>query len=216
MISVIIPVLNEASLLPRTLASVHANSYPHEILVVDGGSSDASTQVAMAEGARVIHSPIKQRAAQMNLGAREARGHTLLFLHADTVLSSESLTAIHRVIVQKRVVGGAFKRRFDHPSRFLKISCWMGNVRSHLFGIYLGDQAIFVKADVFCQLGGFLEMDCFEDLDFSLRLKKVGKTFTLKTPIVSSGRRFIKNGPVRRTFKDFWLIVAFMFGRNKP
>ena len=215
MISVIIPVLNEAHLLYETLQSVSVNTYPHELLVVDGGSSDASIQIAMASGVRVIHSPIKQRAAQMNLGAREARGHTLLFLHADTLLSSQSLTQVAQSVVNRGAVSGAFTRRFDYPSHFLRISCWLSDLRSYLLGIHLGDQGIFVKTEVFHQLGGFREMDCFEDLDLSLRLRKRGRSLILRPPITSSGRRFEYHGPIRQTLKDFWSIVKFMLSKNE-
>ncbi len=214
MISVIIPVLNEASLLPCTLESLKANRHLHEILVVDGGSDDASPEIATTAGVRVIFSPVKQRAAQMNFGAGEARGHTLLFLHADTLLSPNSLAQIAQGLSAKGAVGGAFARRFDHPSCFLKVSCWISDLRSYLFGWYLGDQGIFVKTEVFRQLGGFRTMDIFEDLDLSRRLRQMGKTITLSPPIISSGRRFKKHGPLRRTLKDSWLIGQFLLSRT--
>jgi len=105
-ISIVIPTLNEAELLPDTLARVRANNAPREILVVDGGSSDRTVTLAEAGGARVIHSPHCQRAFQMNLGARHARGEAFLFLHADTWIGPNALAQIEGALTDPTVVGG--------------------------------------------------------------------------------------------------------------
>src|SRR5437762_5162884 len=108
MISVIVPTLNEAEWLPGTLSHVQANQATHEILVVDGGSSDETVALANAAGARVIRSPQSRRAVQMNLGARQARGDVFLFLHADTWIGPDTLDVIEQELSHPPVVGGGF------------------------------------------------------------------------------------------------------------
>ena len=120
MISVIIPALNEAELLPETLNCIRANNATCEVLVVDGGSGDETAQLAEAGGARVIHSPKRQRALQMNLGAQQARGDIFLFLHADTWIGPNALQQIERTLHQPGLVGGGFARRFPERDRCQK------------------------------------------------------------------------------------------------
>lgn len=215
MISVIVPVLNEAGLLSHTLERVKANAFPHEIIVVDGGSTDDSLVMAQRVAVQVLLSPIQQRAAQMNQGAEAAQGDILLFLHADTLLHADALEAIAAKLAAPDAVGGAFARRFDHPSWFLKFSAYIGDLRSIFLKGYLGDQAMFVKTALFRYLNGFRLLDCYEDLDLSLRLRRLGKTFLLRPPIVSSGRRF-ESQPVRRMLADARVITRLLIkSRNR-
>src|SRR5688572_26928043 len=118
MISVIIPTLNEAENLPRSIAAVRSNKIPSEILVVDGGSDDGTREVAAQLSAELILSPVRQRAAQMNLGAQKAEGDVLLFLHADTIIPPSAIEQIQNSLRDPRVGGGAFARQFDSPSAF--------------------------------------------------------------------------------------------------
>jgi hypothetical protein len=214
MISVIVPALNEAALLPATLQALAANSCPHEVLVVDGGSADATVSLAGAAGARVLHSARRQRAAQMNLGAQAARGDTLLFLHADTRLPPRALGDIQTALAEPRTVGGAFLRWFDSPSGLLRWSCRVGHWRARLAGWFLGDQGIFARRQTFRDLAGFHEWDMFEDLDFSRRLKRCGRVAFLETPVVSSGRRFAARGPLAVTLRDVWVTCLYLAGRQ--
>ena len=143
MIAVIIPTLNEAELLPETLNCVRANDAACEVLVVDGGSGDGTVQLAEAGGARIIQSPKRQRAFQMNLGAQEARSDIYLFLHADTLIGPHALQQIEKTLDQPDVVGGGFARRFQGASPVLRLTCRIGECRSRLFGWFFGDQGIF-------------------------------------------------------------------------
>src|SRR5688500_14604573 len=118
MLSIIIPTVNEAAQLPATLASLQAQTVPHEVIVADAQSTDATRDIAMRAGAAVIESPRRQRAAQMNTGAAAARGDALLFLHADTRLAPGALAKISRALRQPGVVGGGFARRYDSRSPF--------------------------------------------------------------------------------------------------
>lgn len=209
MISVIIPTFNEEELLADTLRCINANSAPREIIVVDGGSNDHTVKMAGNAGACVIHSPLRQRAAQMNHGGKEAKGDSLLFLHADTCIPDSAFDCIEKALSDHKVVGGAFTRRFDHPSLFLKVTCRLADWRSLLFGWHFGDQGIFVRKSIFEKASGFLERNRMEDLDFSRRLKHYGKVVTLKPSLLSSGRRFGQI-PIRRTIKDFLITINYL------
>ena len=209
MISVIIPTFNEEELLTATLYCIDANKTPHEIIVVDAGSDDDTVKIVENASARVLHSPLRQRAAQMNYGVKESKGDSLLFLHADTYIPGNAIDCVEQVLANNKVVGGAFTRRFDHPSLFLKLTCQLADIRSRLFGWHFGDQGIFVKRSIFDKVGGFLERNNLEDLDFSCRLKNYGKVVTLNPPLLSSGRRFGQS-PIRRTLKDFLITFNYL------
>lgn len=214
MISVVIPTLNEAALLPATLQAIEANAAPHEVVVVDAGSADATREIATLAGAAVLVSAYGQRASQMNLGARHSRGEVLLFLHADTRLRPDSLVAMERALTRNGVVGGAFARRFDHPSRVVWWSCALADWRGRLTGWFFGDQAIFARREAFAALGGFQEWDVFEDVDFARRLRRLGQTVLLGPPIVSSGRRFARGPAWRRVLGDAWLTCRYALGAD--
>jgi rSAM/selenodomain-associated transferase 2 len=209
MISVVIPTWNEEANLPRTIGAVRQNSVSCELIAVDRGSTDKTSDVATRLGAQVIDSAVLQRAAQMNLGARHATGDILLFLHADTLLPPEGLDCIQRALQSSKVGGGGFARRFDSRSIFLRLTCLLAEFRNRTIGWFLGDQAIFVRRDLFSQLGEFRAMDRFEDLDFSRRLAAVSKLVTLRPRVISSARRFHREGPVARTVSDFLLTMAY-------
>src|SRR5256712_3799 len=196
MISVIIPALNEAELLPETLNCIRANPTAFEMLVVDGGSGDETVQLAEAGGARVIHSPKRQRAFQMNLGAQQARSDIFLFLHADTWIGPHALQQIEKTLDLPGVVGGGFARRFQGASPVLRVTCRIGECRSRLFGWFFGDQGIFARRSGFERAGGFRELPLFEDIDFCRRLSRLGALATLRPPVVSSSRRFDARGSV--------------------
>jgi rSAM/selenodomain-associated transferase 2 len=210
MTSVVIPTLNEEGHLPRTMAAIRENPAPSELIVVDGGSTDATVGIAGKLGAQVIESFMPQRAAQLNLGAQRATGEIILFLHADTLIPSEGLLRIEQALQRKHVGGGGFARRFDSPSLFLRLTCLLAEFRNRAIGWFLGDQAIFVRRELFFQLGGFRPVDQFEDLDFSRRLARAAKTVTLRPPVISSARRFQKEGPFARTLSDFRLTMAHL------
>jgi len=215
-ISVVIPAVNESSTLRPTLAAIRSTVVPFETIVVDGRSSDETAAIAQASGARVVFSPCRQRACQLNLGARHARGQILLFLHADTVLPEGALDQIVDALQDSQTMGGAFARRYASSSRVLRLTCLLARCRNRLIGWHLGDQAMFVRRDVFFQLGGFREVELFEDLDFSRRLKKAGRLVTLLPCVTSSPRRFMRAGPARTILRDFFLTVRYLFIGLEP
>lgn len=210
MISIIIPTLDEADSLGTTIAAARCENTSCEILVVDAGSSDDSVAIAAAAGTRVLESRRRQRAYQLNLGAMHARGEVLLFLHADTLLPRNALPLIVRALENREVAGGAFARRYASASWLLRATCFLALCRNRLIGWHLGDQAMFIRRTTFFQLGGFREVDRFEDLDFSRRLRKFGRTVTLRPPVISSSRRFDQAGPASRTFLDFLLTLRYL------
>ena len=214
MIAVIIPTLNEAELLPETLSCIRANKAACEMLVVDGGSGDETVQLAEAGGARVIHSPKRQRAIQMNLGAQEARSDIFLFLHADTWIGPNALQQIEKTLDQPGLVGGGFARSFQSASPVLRVTCRIGECRSRLLGWFFGDQGIFARRSAFERAGGFRELPLFEDIDFCRRLSRFGTMTTLRPPIVSSSRRFDARGSVRTTISDVWLTMRYLCGAD--
>lgn len=208
-ISIIIPVANEAAALPECLA--HIGTTASEVILVDGGSADASREIAEAWGARVLALPAPDRARQMNHGAGNARGRILLFLHADTWLPANAPAKISHAI-ERGALGGGFARRYRSPSPTLALTCRFAALRNRLFGWHLGDQAIFVRRDIFEKLGGYRDLPIFEDLDFSRRLRRLGRTVTLTPAVFSSARRFAALGPLRTTWNDLLLTRRYLLG----
>lgn len=211
-LSVIIPTLNEVRALDATLAALAGNAVPHEVLVVDGGSTDGTCALAEQRRVRVLTSPEAGRGPQMNAGRAAARGEILLFLHADTLPAPTALAAILHAMAKNGVVGGGFARRYASSSRFLRLTCLLAEWRCRSLGWFLGDQGIFVSATAFDALGGFRDLVPFEDLDFSRRLKSRGRLVTLRPPVVSLPRRFVPRGPLRTTLSDLGLTLRFLCG----
>jgi rSAM/selenodomain-associated transferase 2 len=183
-------------------------------LVVDGGSGDETVPLAKAAGARVILSPKRQRAYQMNLGAQQARGEIFLFLHADTWIGPHALEQIEKTLDQPGLAGGGFARRFQDASPVLHVTCRMGEYRSRLFGWFFGDQGIFARRSAFERAGGFRELPMFEDIDFCRRLSRLGTLATLCPPVVSSSRRFAARGALLTTVSDVWLTMRYLCGAD--
>ncbi|MFP4542491.1 MAG: glycosyltransferase [Opitutales bacterium] len=213
-VSIVVPVYRDhaalASLLPR-LREGTAN----EVLVVGVCDDQEAEAVARAADERWLAAPAPGRAAQMNLGAAGAQGDVLLFLHADTQVMCDVAAGVRRSIAGG-AVGGAFARRFDAPSRFLRLTCRLADWRGRRWGWFLGDQGIFARTEVFRALGGFPLWDRFEDLEFSRRLARQGPTQLLQPPLVSSARRFAE-GAIRRTLKDLGLTARYLASsRNMP
>jgi rSAM/selenodomain-associated transferase 2 len=209
-ISVVIPVANEAAALPDCLARIGRRS--SEILVVDAASDDQSAALARAAGCHVVPAPQRHRARQMNLGAAQACGRILLFLHADTWLPPDALAKIIDAIDRRRALGGGFARRYRSRSLTLAMTSRLAGLRNRLWGWHLGDQAIFVRRDIFDRLHGYRDIPIFEDLDFSRRLRALGKTMTLTPPAYSSARRFAEKGPLRTTWDDLRLTRRYLSG----
>lgn len=213
LVSVVIPALNEESSLPQCLGSLGRPEDGFEVVVVDGGSTDLTREIANRHGVRLLGSKVRSRAVQLQLGAGQARGDVLLFLHADTRMPPGWLAGLRaRLDGDKSILGGAFKRRFDSGSAWLHLTCIVADWRGQLFGCFLGDQAMFIRSSVFHALGGFKLLDLCEDLDLSLRLAAAGRTCLLSPPVSSSARRFERRGPIRQTWRDLVTGLRFVAG----
>ncbi|MHB9074771.1 MAG: TIGR04283 family arsenosugar biosynthesis glycosyltransferase [Desulfobaccales bacterium] len=196
-ISIILPVLNEASILAEALVNL-SRSPDLEFILVDGGSVDATTAVAARfPFVRLITAP-RGRGAQMNAGARLARGEFLVFLPIDTGFTPVHLAALRQAARDPEVKAGAFYLRLTPPTPFLKFIAWGANWRCRLFGLPYGDQVIFVRRALFFALGGYTH-NRPEDLDLVLRLRRYTRLRLLNPPVTSSARRWQQHGNLKTT-----------------
>lgn len=192
MISIIIPVYNEEECLLKNDVYYQVISQFGELIFVDGGSSD-NTVVLAGKLGKVISAP-KNRAIQMNRGTQEAQYGILLFLHADAFIHLENLEQIVKAIAGRKYIGGCLKQIFDDPAIIYRWIAWTGNIRAKVSKIFYGDQAIFVRKDVFQDLGGFPEVKIGEDVLFTKRLRRKGRVGILPFAVHCSARRWKKQG----------------------
>ena len=213
-LSIIIPVLNEGAVLTKTLSALQLlRQAGHEVIVVDGGSTDGSAALSETLADRVIQSR-SGRSRQMNGGASIAGGDVLLFLHADTCLPGEADHLILTGMKNLRKHWGRFDVRLSGNHFLLRAVEALMNLRSRLSGIATGDQGIFVERAVFEAAGGFPEIDLMEDVTLSRRLKKYGPPLCLREKVFTSSRRWEKNGVVRTILLMWSLRLAYFLGAN--
>ncbi|MFP4261507.1 MAG: TIGR04283 family arsenosugar biosynthesis glycosyltransferase [Opitutales bacterium] len=206
-VDVIVPVFRDNAALKQLLEASAERDLSERIQVVFGEPDAAGQALAERCGVTWTRAERAGRASQMNHGAASAEGDVLLFLHADSQPPPDALEAIQDAVFHG-AVGGAFTRRFDTPSRLLRFACWLADWRGRALGIFLGDQGLFVRREVFEALGGFDEEARYEDLDFSQRLRGTGRTILLPQVLISSARRFQRRGVVRQSLSDFLAIVS--------
>ncbi|QEA40635.1 glycosyltransferase [Pistricoccus aurantiacus] len=192
-LSIIIPALDEAAGIEAQLVSLQPlRERGAELLLVDGGSRDATRQLAAPYVTRCLRSN-PGRAAQMNLGTAHARGAQLLFLHADTRLPEDADRLIANALESGRC-WGRFAVRLEGRHPMIRVIAWAMNLRSRLTGIATGDQALFMTRDAFDRVGGFPEQPLMEDIEISRRLKRLSSPACLKAQVISSGRRWELHG----------------------
>ena len=208
-ISIIIPVLNEAYTIKPTLAHLK-NASNVEIIVVDGGSKDETIALAKSCGVQVISSGLG-RATQMNLGATVATGDILLFLHADTRIPPNFDTLIRQAL-PGNFIAGAFELKIDANLRGIRLIEKMVNLRSHLFSLPYGDQAIFICSKVFHEIGGFPDLPIMEDFELMRQLKRLGKIEIIPQAVITSGRRWQKLGIIKTTLINQLMIIGYFLG----
>jgi rSAM/selenodomain-associated transferase 2 len=212
-VSIIIPARNDAQALARTLNHLAGvrDVGAAEIIVAASGDPQG-TRRAVGTRARLCWPGGSTRAQLMNAGAAMARGDALLFLHADSLLPPNALSVIEAALADDRVVGGAFEHLFDEPSLSLRLISYINRVRYRLTHNYYGDQGIFVRAPVFRALRGYRDLGVLEDLDFTRRLKRRGRTVLGLAPLRTSGRRFLSRGPWRTFCFIVWLLFLYTLG----
>lgn len=216
--SIIMPVLNEEAILEEHLAYLvkQCASYSCELIIVDGGSQDHTVAIAQRYG-NVIYSP-RGRATQMNNGAKAAHGDVLLFLHADTRLPDNTFVAIEQALntlnaqAVSNVVGGAFRLRFNCDQWLYRLVAWTTNLRSRTRAIFTGDQAYFIRATSFHEIGGYPEQPLMEDLEIIKRLRTIGKVVLLPHYVTTSARRHEKVGLLRSVLFMWYLRLLYKFG----
>jgi rSAM/selenodomain-associated transferase 2 len=212
MFSVIIPTLNEAANLPGTLAQVRQLGHC-EVLVVDGGSSDGTLEVA-GTADRVLVGP-RGRAAQMNLGAAQARGEWLLFLHADCRPEAGALEAAQRCLGRRGVAAGCFRMRVTAEGPVYRFIDAAATARVRLTGVVYGDQGLFVRRDVFEKVGGFPPLRFMEDVFLSWALVRRGRVVVAPARIFVSDRRWRRAGVIRQGVRN-WTLVALALAGVHP
>ncbi|MGH7934541.1 MAG: TIGR04283 family arsenosugar biosynthesis glycosyltransferase [Candidatus Binataceae bacterium] len=213
-LSVVVPMLNEERVIAATVRAIRAGAPGAELIVVDGGSSDRSVEIAGTLCDRVIEAP-RGRARQMNAGAHAASGDALVFVHADTTVPPNFACEIEQAMRDQRVVGGRFDVMLDDPSLACRVLGVLISMRSRLSRVGTGDQAIFVRRNVFQRLGGFPEIELCEDLEFSRRLKRVGGVACLRSRVTTSARRWRKYG-LLRTVVRMWLLKSLFLAGVSP
>lgn len=199
-VSIIMPVLDEEATVQAALSRLRCDFPDCELIVVDGGSTDATVQLA-APHSTVVHSP-HGRARQMNEGARHATGDVLWFIHADSAIDPAALHQIRACLADPRVVGGGLTIRFDRRTPALTYLAWTSNTRARRLHHIFGDQAMFIRRGVFDELRGFPDLALMEDLEMSRRLHRLGDLRLLPATSTASARRLVAHGT--------WRMIVFM------
>jgi rSAM/selenodomain-associated transferase 2 len=212
-LSIIVPVLNEATGIEAALATLAPyRTRGCEVVVVDGGSNDRTLALASPLADRVLTAP-RGRARQMNAGAAAARGDVLLFLHADTRLPANADNFVSNALAQPGRVWGRFDIRFDQGGIMPLIAIMM-SLRSRVTGIATGDQAIFVTRAAFNAVGGFPAQPLMEDIAFSSRMRRISRPVCIRPPVTTSARRWQSQGVLRTVFLMWRLRLAYFLGAD--
>jgi rSAM/selenodomain-associated transferase 2 len=211
-ISIIIPVLNEAGYILQTLSTLQVlRAAGNEVVVVDGGSEDGTVSISRPLSDQVIKAP-RGRSRQMNAGAKAASGEIFLFLHADTCPPQNGDRLISDALKRYDQEWGRFDIRLSGTQPLLRIVECLMNWRSRLTGIATGDQGIFVKRKLFEAVGGFPDIDLMEDVALSKILKRFGPPLCLRERVMTSSRRWEKNGILRTVLLMWRLRIYYALG----
>jgi len=211
-LSVVIPALDEAEGIAASVSSAMAGA--DEVLVVDGGSRDATPERARAAGARVISSA-PGRARQLGVGAESTEGDVVLFLHADSQLPPGWAAAVRVALADPRVAGGAFRLRFDDRGGAMRLLEWGARLRAALLRMPYGDQAIFARRGALAAAGGVPEVPIMEDLDLVAALARQGRLVLLPLAVTTSARRYRERGPLRTAGRNLLAALQRGLGRDR-
>ncbi len=212
-VSIIVPVLNEAAIVAPFLENLRQGAPHAEIIVVDGGSSDGTAELARDFCDHLLVTE-KKRSAQMNAGARLASGDVLWFLHADSEVSCECLAEIEAALAESRVAGGYFRIRLPRPEMIYRATDTAAHYLGLLFRVRCGDHAVFCRRSAFDKIGGYPDVPLMEDVEFYRALHRRGKVRVMRTPITTSARRYEQIGPWRLT--TAYLLIASLYVAGAP
>lgn len=209
-ISVIIPTLNEEENIESLLKYLKQVDNRLQLIVVDADSKDKTVTVAQKLSQVVRSSP--GRGVQMNKGANVATGDIFWFLHADCRPHSDSIQAMEQALADENVVGGGFEYSLNHPGFRFRLAEFLSNQKNRLLKWLFGDMGIFVRREIFKQMGGYREIPLMEDMDFSKRLKQFGKIVILSYRMQTSARRWIEEGYILSSLRSWTFQSAWALG----
>jgi len=214
LVSLVVPVLDEAAALPGLLDHVAALPGRWEVVVADGGSRDGTPDLAARHPLRphVLHAP-RGRSRQQNAGAAAARGDALVFLHADSRLPDGAYAALRRALADPRRPGGNFALRFAGEDRFSRVLTAWYRVQRRL-GVYYGDSTLWLRRGTWEALGGFRELAIMEDYELVRRLERRGRTACLPGPAITSARRWRRVGVPRTVLA--WVVIRWLWIAGVP
>jgi rSAM/selenodomain-associated transferase 2 len=213
-LSIIVPMLNEALVLPDLLEHLlHLRRGGVEVVLADGGSEDGSAAIAASAGFAIVRAE-RGRARQMNAAAAAASGDVLLFLHADTRLPDGAIQLIDAALADGRHAWGRFDVEFDLRTWTMEATAFGMNLRSRLSGIATGDQALFMTRAVFDAVGGFPDQPLMEDVEITSRLRTRSRPACIRRPVLTSARRWQSRGPWRTILLMWRLRLAYWCGAS--
>jgi uncharacterized protein len=210
---VVIPAWNEAAHIGRTLESLLGGAIDRcpELIVADGGSVDGTLDIVRSMGATIVTSQ-PGRASQMNAGTAAATGDHLLYLHADTLVPQGYDRQIKEVLADGGVAGGAFQLSIDAPNPSLRLIERCVNWRSRWLSLPYGDQGLFMRADTFRRLGGYADLPIMEDYELIRRLARLGRVQLAPASVVTSARRWLRQGVFCATWTNQACIIGYHLG----
>ncbi len=210
-ISIIVPVLNEAALIQSFLRQLRKHAPGAEVIIVDGGSTDTTRQLAEGFCDRVLQAE-RGRAQQLNAGAKVARGDVLWFLHVDAEVPDQCLDEIRQLLQNRDVAGGFFRIRLPRPGFVYRLTDCFAHYAGLLLRMRCGDHGMFCRREAFESIGGFPEVPLMEDVEFFRKLRRRGSVPCIKSRIVVSTRRYEEIGPLRLSLAYGFIALLYAVG----
>lgn len=211
-LSVVIPALNESARIADAVSRILTVWPSAQVIVADGQSTDETSALAQAAGAKVIPVAERSRGVQLRAGADAAESEWILFIHADTRLTDEAAQAAKAYLAEPQGRFAMFQIRFDTPTLLLCFSSWWTRFDS-VFTRF-GDQGILIRRDFYTSLGGFQSWPLFEDVDLIRRARRQGRIDVLPAKVLTSARRFRRHGPLRQQMRNSFLLLRFLAGAD--